>query len=80
MTALTTAELAIYAVLVLPTLFILYKHGKPGILGWTYLFIFCTLRIIGGAMFLSKSSSAVTVSNIGLSPLLLSAAGVLHEA
>ncbi|KAF4951714.1 hypothetical protein FSARC_12837 [Fusarium sarcochroum] len=80
MTALTTAELAIYAVLVLPTLFILYKHGKPGIFGWVYLFVFCTLRIIGGAMFLSKSSSAVTVSNIGLSPLLLSAAGVLHEA
>ncbi|KAF4447962.1 C6 zinc finger domain protein [Fusarium austroafricanum] len=80
MAALTTAELAIYAILIIPTLFILFKHGKPGLLGWIYLAVFCSLRIIGGAMFLSHSSAANIVSNIGLSPLLLSTAGILHEA
>ncbi|KIL92291.1 hypothetical protein FAVG1_04700 [Fusarium avenaceum] len=80
MSSLTTAELAIYAVLVLPTLFVLFKHGKPGLIGWGFLFVFCSLRVIGGALFLTDSSAAVTVSNIGLSPLLICTAGLLHEA
>lgn len=80
MSSLTTAELAIYAVLVLPTLFGLFKHGKPGLIGWGFLFVFCSLRVIGGALFLTDSSAAVTVSNIGLSPLLICTAGLLHEA
>ncbi|WZH49448.1 uncharacterized protein QYS62_010649 [Fusarium acuminatum] len=80
MSSLTTAELAIYAILVLPTIFVLFKHGKPGLIGWGFLFVFCSLRVIGGALFLTDSSAAVTVSNIGLSPLLLCTAGLLHEA
>lgn len=80
MTKLSTVELAIYAVLVLPAAFILSKHSKPGLLGWFYLVAFFTLRIVGGAMALSGSSSASIVANIGLSPLILAAAGILHEA
>ncbi|SPJ82325.1 uncharacterized protein FTOL_09730 [Fusarium torulosum] len=80
MSSLTTAELAIYAVLVLPTLFVLFKHGKPGLIGWGFLLVFCSLRVIGGALFLTDSTAAVTVSNIGLSPLLICTAGLLHEA
>ncbi|KAI5460393.1 hypothetical protein BGZ63DRAFT_246888 [Mariannaea sp. PMI_226] len=80
MSKLSTAELAIYAMLTIPAIFILFKHGKPGLLGWFYLQAFFMLRIVGGALALSGSSSASIVSNIGLSPLILAAAGILHEA
>lgn len=88
--ALSTTTLAIYAILSVPVLFYLVRHGKPGLLGWIYLLAFCTLRIVGGAMSLntnsdsgggtSSSSSASIIANIGLSPLLLATSGILHEA
>lgn len=80
MTATTTAELAIYAILSIPNIYILFKHGRAGLLGWAYLLIFCSLRVIGGAMDLSGSTSAGLISSVGLSPLLLAASGILHEA
>ncbi|KAL6897689.1 hypothetical protein GGI43DRAFT_99484 [Trichoderma evansii] len=80
MTATSTAELAIYATLSIPNIYILFKHGRAGLLGWAYLFAFCTLRIVGGAMDLSGSTSAGIISSVGLSPLLLAAFGILQEA
>lgn len=80
MTATSTAELAIYAVLSIPTIYILIKHGRTGLLGWLYLFAFCTLRIVGGAMDLSGNTAAGIISSVGLSPLLLATSGILHEA
>jgi hypothetical protein len=74
---LLTAELAIYAILALPVLYLLFRHSTAGLLGWFYLFAFCSLRIVGGAL---TSSSAGIISSIGLSPLLLAASGILHEA
>ncbi len=75
--SLLTAELAIYATLSPPVLYLLIRHSPAGLLGWFYLFAFCTLRIVGGAL---SSSSAGIISSIGLSPLLLAASGILHEA
>ncbi|UKZ83460.1 hypothetical protein TrVFT333_011269 [Trichoderma virens FT-333] len=80
MTATLTAELAIYATLTIPNIYILFKHGRSGILGWAYLLAFCTLRIVGGAMDLSGSTTAGIISSVGLSPLLLAASGILQEA
>ncbi|KAK1244033.1 hypothetical protein MKX08_002171 [Trichoderma sp. CBMAI-0020] len=80
MTAISTAELIIYATLSIPTLYILFKHGRDGLLGWIYLFAFCSLRVIGSAMDLSGNTSAGIISSVGLSPLLLAASGILHEA
>lgn len=80
---LPTAELAIYAVLAVPVLFLLWKHGRHGFLGWGYLFLFCALRIIGSAMVINSDEanfSADVISSIGLSPLLLALDGLLHEA
>lgn len=76
----STAELAIYATLSIPTLYILIKHRPPGYLGWFYLLTFFSLRIVGGVLSLTGNSAASIVSNIGISPLLLAAAGILHEA
>ena len=79
---LNTAQAAIYGLLSLPTLLILVRHGKRGIIGWFYLFIFETLRIAGCAIILSdpQSSGGSIISSIGLSPLLLATLGILHEA
>ncbi|KAL1848004.1 hypothetical protein VTK73DRAFT_10217 [Phialemonium thermophilum] len=80
--ALPTAELAIYAVLAVPVLVVLFRHLPLGAAGWGYLFAFCTLRIVGGALSRSgkQPAAANIISNVGLSPLLLAASGILHEA
>jgi hypothetical protein len=77
---LSAATLAIYVLLSFPVLFVLVKHGKQGFLGWLFLFLFCGLRIISGALSMKGSSAASIISNVGLSPILLATAGVLHEA
>jgi len=59
-----------------------------GLLGWLYLFAFCTLRLVGSGLQISASKSedvdkiatAALISSIGLSPLLLATTGILHEA
>ncbi|CEJ80164.1 hypothetical protein VHEMI00367 [[Torrubiella] hemipterigena] len=79
MTAITTAELAIYAVLIIPVIYVLVTHFPHGILGWFYLQAFCLLRIIAGGMALGNNPSALIVANVGLSPLLLAGSGILHE-
>ncbi|GIJ92532.1 hypothetical protein Asppvi_001810 [Aspergillus pseudoviridinutans] len=79
--ALAAATCAIYAVLAIPVLYLLVRHGRYGLLGWLFLFFFCTLRIIGGALSVSDAGIAANIiSSVGLSPLLLATAGILHEA
>lgn len=80
---LAIASIVIYVILLQPSLYCLWKHGWPGSLGWGYLQVFCLLRIIGNAIELQSqtvSEKTLIVSNIGLSPLLLATAGILHEA
>lgn len=82
MNSLSISQLSVYGFLTIPTLYNLFRHGKHGLLGWIYLFIFCILRISGSAMEIkdSISTGAAIVANIGLSPLLLASVGFLHEA
>ncbi|KAK7222717.1 hypothetical protein V2G26_010720 [Clonostachys chloroleuca] len=80
MDQLSITQLAIYSTLSVPAFYILWKHGATGLLGWGYLLVFFSLRIVGCAMQLSGSTSAAIISNIGLSPILLATAGILHEA
>ncbi|KAF4630269.1 hypothetical protein G7Y89_g7871 [Cudoniella acicularis] len=86
MSALDKVQLAIYLTLSFPTIYILIRHGRPGILGWFYILAFCSLRIVGGALSISAdnsgtpSTTAATISSIGLSPLLIGISGILHEA
>jgi hypothetical protein len=79
---LLIAQLALYAPLTLPTLYLLYSHGRHGLFAWLYLLAFCVLRITGAAMGLNDPHNTGTqiISSIGLSPLLLSIDGMLHEA
>ncbi|KAJ5534074.1 hypothetical protein N7527_000328 [Penicillium freii] len=79
---LLIAQLALYAPRTLPTLYLLFRHGYHGLLAWLYLLALCVLRVTGAAMGLNDphNAGAQIISSIGLSPLLLSIDGVLHEA
>jgi len=50
---LAAAQLALYLLLIIPSIYILYKHGWRGSLGWFFLFAFCSLRIIGSGLQIS---------------------------
>ncbi|RLM00021.1 hypothetical protein CFD26_107463 [Aspergillus turcosus] len=79
--SLAAATCAIYAALAIPVLFLLVRHGRYGLLGWLFLFSFCSLRIIGNGMAVKNPSiTAEIIASVGLSPLLLATAGILHEA
>jgi len=83
---LAAAQLAIYLILVIPSIYALWKHSWHGLLGWGYLFAFCSLRIIGSALQVSNekhgttNSTAQIISGVGLSPLVLAFIGILHES
>jgi hypothetical protein len=83
---LAVAEAAIYAVLVIPSIYVLIKHGWQGLNGWIFLFGFCMLRIIGSALQISDdkkgtiSTTPAIISGVGLSPLVLAFIGILHES
>lgn len=86
---LSSVELALYALLIPPALFIAYRHGRHGILGYFYLNVSIAVRIAAAICQLidKKNNNTVTtasratiiLSSIGLSPLLLAASGILHE-
>ncbi|KAL6922178.1 hypothetical protein FSHL1_006145 [Fusarium sambucinum] len=81
--SIAAAKLALYIILVQPAIYCLFKHGKTGFIGWLYVQIFCVLRIVTGGIGLhgaSSSTGTVILNSIGLSPLLLAASGILHEA
>jgi prolipoprotein diacylglyceryltransferase len=89
-TRLAIAELIIYIFLLPLTFFLLIRHGKRGILGWLFLAVFCILRIISSALQIREynqvshgkpsTTTAGIVNSVGVSPLLLSVAGIIHEA
>ena len=84
--ALLVTTLIIYAVLIQPILYCVWKHGARGLLGWLVIQIFCVIRILGSVLQIreEKTGSDITatlvIANFGLSPMLLGVAGVLHEA
>ncbi|KAF3013698.1 hypothetical protein E8E14_002882 [Neopestalotiopsis sp. 37M] len=82
--SLPIAILAIDILLSFPAIYNIFTHGvrRGAIMGWAFFFIFLTLRIISSALQLSdsNSSTASLVASIGLSPLLLSTLGLLHES
>lgn len=76
-------EVGVYIILINPATYILFKHGRKGILGWLAIQSFCFTRIIGNVLVLkdgAHSTAATIVNSIGLSPLLIGAVGIIHEA
>ncbi len=83
-TKLACAELAIYIILLQPTLWLFYKHGKAAIIAFLYLTAFQILRIVASAIQISNrnashpSEAGAIVSSVGLSPLILAFTGFLN--
>lgn len=82
---LAAAQIALYALLILPSVYAAWKHGWQGLLGWGFLVAFCLLRLIGSALQVSnetngmRSQTTQIISGVGLSPLVLTIVGLLHE-
>ncbi|KAE8382005.1 hypothetical protein BDV26DRAFT_300481 [Aspergillus bertholletiae] len=82
MNGIFAADLAVYIFLTPFVLYVYWSHRWIGWLPWNSLLLFCTVRIVGGAMGVNDGSSiaANIISGIGISPLLLAIDGLLHEA
>jgi prolipoprotein diacylglyceryltransferase len=88
-TELAIAELVIYLAILPIVFFLLVRHGKRGVFGWIYLIAFCILRIVASGLQINDhvqeshgkppSVTAAIVNSVGISPLLLAIAGVMHE-
>lgn len=88
-TQLSIAELVIYILLTPIIVYVLIRHGKPGYLGWGFLIIFCGLRLVSDGIQIanhkhaaadgSASGSGAIINSIGLSGLLYSLCGIIHE-
>ncbi|KAF2004080.1 hypothetical protein P154DRAFT_572532 [Amniculicola lignicola CBS 123094] len=84
--ALLVATAIIYAILIQPISYCTWKHGKPGLLGFMVVLTFCVIRIVGSVLQIGDEKSGTTttatlvIANIGLSPMILGVAGILHEA
>ncbi|KAL4953705.1 hypothetical protein BDW69DRAFT_151880 [Aspergillus filifer] len=76
------AELALYLVLLPPTIYNFWTHRWSGFLAWYGLALFCGIRIAAGAIGVTDSDSitASILIGIGTSPLILSVDGLVHEA
>lgn len=95
MTLNNTASLAVFEIVIyIPILFIahylLFRHGRHGIMAWLAFSSFCALRIIAGILEVvdwhkeqkgeSVGNAASIVNSVGLSALLVACIGVVHEA
>ncbi|KAK4500933.1 hypothetical protein PRZ48_009125 [Zasmidium cellare] len=83
---LSIVELVLYAPLLPLTAYLLFRHGRHGILGYLYLNAACTVRAVSDIVQLATSAAdskpslgATILSSVGLSPLMLALAGMLHE-
>ena len=76
------AELALYLVLLPPTIYNFWSHRWSGFLAWYGLALFCGIRIAAGAIGVTDNDSitASILIGIGTSPLILSVDGLVHEA
>lgn len=84
---LDLAQIVFYAIVVVPGGYCFWRHGVIGLVGWFYVLAMCGLRLAGNGLVytsLKNTGTANTtgsiISSVGLSPLLLSALGIIHEA
>lgn len=85
---LSIAELVCYTPALFCSVFLCIRHGFALYKGWIYLLLFSLVRISGASVELATIAAptdipllttAVLLSSIGLSPLLLTTLGLLHR-
>ena len=82
---LALVELIYFAPAALPLLYVLRSHFSTGRSGWFFFLLFIVLQCAGSGMIVSAgqngtpSEVALILVQVGLSPLILGLAGVIHE-
>lgn len=82
---LAYAELAFYALFAPIIAINTWRHRNLAIIPWIFLLAFATLQLIGAGLVVTdlrnhtQSASARIVSQVGLSPLLLTVMGLMAE-
>lgn len=83
--ALAVTELVYYCPTILPLCYCLWTHRRVGLLGWAFLLIYTILQITGSGLTVAAgsrghpSTTAAIIIGVGISPLLLGIAGLVHE-
>lgn len=84
---LALVELIIYAALTPVTIYTLYKHRLPSLVGHVFLYAFILPRVIADRLTIHDhnvstgvNETAAIVNSIGVSPLLLATAGFINES
>jgi hypothetical protein len=65
-TILAVAELIVYSLLLIPSAYVGFKHGKAGVVAWVTLLSFCAMRI-GSSSILVYERNKVQKQGVGLS-------------
>jgi protein-S-isoprenylcysteine O-methyltransferase Ste14 len=81
-TALAITQLTLYILLLPALIYLPITHSKHTLPGYLYLLIFAILQLISAGLHLSdpQSPTSSILSSVGLSPVLLGLAGILHAA
>ncbi|KAM0353170.1 hypothetical protein ACHAO7_000091 [Fusarium culmorum] len=74
------AEPIFYGILLIPSILIAKRHGKPGYLGWGLATLLCVMHAAGGAMLLTGTRYGMTVLTNCAGVLLLASCGIWWEA
>jgi hypothetical protein len=82
MNGLFIAYLVFYLLLGHVSAYNFWKHRWAGFLPWFYLNLFCLSRIACGALGIADSDGLAPniIVSIGVTPLILTVDGLLHEA
>ncbi|KAF7195057.1 hypothetical protein HII31_03525, partial [Pseudocercospora fuligena] len=82
---LACAELAYYTIALLPIAYIFYTQGRTALRAWIYLSLYTGLQIAGNAIIAAAGPNGEysyigpVLASVGLSPLLIGTAGILHQ-
>ncbi|GKZ25457.1 hypothetical protein AbraIFM66951_003322 [Aspergillus brasiliensis] len=82
MNGIFAADLAAYLIVSPIVVYIFITHRRTGFLPWYCLTMFCSARVIGGALGVHDSASiaANIIQSVGITPLILCVDGLVHEA
>ncbi|KAJ5116566.1 hypothetical protein N7456_000914 [Penicillium angulare] len=82
MNGIFIADVIVYLILLPVANYLFIKHRWTGFLAWYFVNLFCLARIAGGALGVHDSSSmtANIIQSVGITPLILAADGLTHEA
>ena len=81
------AQLAFFLVAFLPAQYVLIKHGIRGFLGWLFICLFCSIRIVGAAIIIHDESgnkppseAGLIISSVAVAPMIIALGGIAHES